>query len=65
MRYLTVEKYNGDVAVLTEADPFVEELNAGDTACWVWQFAETPEQAKAQHMEKMDAFEANPGKDTY
>jgi len=36
-----------------------------DIADWVWQFAESPEQAIAQHHDKVDEWHFNPYKDTY
>lgn len=32
---------------------------------WVWQFAESKEQAIAQHFAKIEEWEANPNKETY
>ena len=32
---------------------------------WIWQFADSKEQAIAQHVEKMDEWEKNPSKETY
>ena len=49
----------------TESDPFKEEIDSEDTACWVWQFADSAEEAKDQHIQKMDDYQANPDKETY
>ena len=41
------------------------ELDHGDWAEWVWQYAVDKKSAIAQHFEKHDAWQENPEKDTY
>ena len=64
-RYVSIEQYDGTIKVLTEEDNFADAINDGDTACWVWQFADSAKQAKEQHFEKMEAFELDGTKETY
>jgi hypothetical protein len=66
-RFLTVEKYNGNILVFKEEDGEIyrDAVNKEDTANWVWQFANSVEQARKQHIQKMDDFEADGTKDTY
>lgn len=68
MRYLTTEPTNGEIAVFTEADNYKEAV--ADAHCWIWQYAETPEQAIAQHIAKHEEWERDqnagkPQKHTY
>lgn len=69
-RFLTYETNCGVVGCLTEAE--CEELVSledhaapKEIADWVWQFAATKAQAKSQHAKKVDAWRANPTKETY
>jgi hypothetical protein len=63
-RYLTTYRSDLDkVEAFTESDDYKNAVwNADD---WVWQYAENPEQAKAQHFDKLDEWEQNPDKETY
>lgn len=63
-RYLTTYRLETDeIGVFTEKDDYKTAVyNASD---WVWQYAETPEQAKKQHFAKLDEYEADPTKNTY
>lgn len=63
-RFLTASYNCGQVIkVFTEGDDISKvDYEADD---WVWQFAETKEQAIQQHDTKMDAYTANPTKQTY
>lgn len=64
-RYLTVERYNTGIHVFTEQDNYKQAIDHPDTAEWVWQFAASPKQAKAQHTEKSDKWLLDPTKETY
>ena len=64
-RFLTVEKYDGSLVVMTEADNYKKEIDSEDTACWVWQFADSEDQANNQHIAKCDLYDIDPTRDTY
>ena len=62
-RYLTTYTCSDDtVRVFTEENHKGATRNCDD---WVWQFADTPEQAKSQHFTKLDEWEIDPTKETY
>lgn len=70
MRFVTVESYDGTIKAFTEQGNYAAAINDGDAACWVWQFADTSEQAVKQHAEKHALWEADikaghQEKDTY
>jgi len=64
-RYLTIEHYDGKMKVLTESDDYQAALNNDAVADWVWQFAESKQDAIYQHASKVDQWQANPNKTTY
>lgn len=69
-RFVTYETNCGDVVALTEAEfkgvPSLDDHAAPKTiADWVWQLADTKDQAISQHSSKVDAWEADPSKKTY
>lgn len=71
-RFVTFLEYGSDeVRALSEAQ-FKEAKHAQDPLVsndgweeWVWQFAETSEQAIQQHWEKMNAWHQDPDRETY
>lgn len=64
-RFITIETYAGDVTAYTEQEDWKAVLAEVDTkpadavACWVWQYADSKEQAVEQHMEKHDLWDAD------
>lgn len=58
-RYVTVETYGGNIHAFTEQDDYKGAINDDDTADWIWQFAESKEQAIAQHQAKQDLWSAD------
>lgn len=54
-RFMTVETYAGEITAYTEEN-HKGKLDNADVAEWVWQFADTPEQAEAQHYDKHDEW---------
>lgn len=63
--YVTVEYYNGEVVAYSPNDNYAEAINHKDTADWVWQYADSKEQAVSQHIEKLDEWEKDPTKYCY
>lgn len=58
MRYLTTEPMDSlDVSCFTEQDDCTAAM--ADAHCWVWQEADSPEQAIAQHMDKFEQWESD------
>ena len=64
-RYVTIEDYDGTLTAMTEQENYTDKINHHDTACWVWQFAESKEQAISQHYDKLERWENDPSRDTY
>lgn len=69
-RYLTTETYDGCIEAWAESDNTKKAMNSDELACWVWQFAESKEQAINQHHTKHALWDADsqagrPTKDTY
>lgn len=53
-RYLTIENQTGEIEAFTAADDYRAAVNRAVE--WVWQFAESKEQAIAQHVAKHDEW---------
>lgn len=69
-RFVTYETNCGFIGVLTEAEfagvPSLDDHAAPrEIADWVWQFADTKQQAENQHSSKVEAWQADPSKETY
>jgi len=70
-RYRTIGAYDGTIIAQTEAEfeacKDVDRAmdNESGVADWVWQFAESKEQALSQHNKKVDEWAANPYQETY
>ena len=70
-RFRTIRAYDGTIIAQTEAEfkacPNVEKAmeNESGVADWVWQFADNKKQARAQHDDKVDTWQANPDLETY
>lgn len=71
-RFVTYITVDGDKIRCMTEDEFKKAKADGDDSVdgsfwdeWVWQFADSKEQAIAQHMTKMDEWHANPDKETY
>lgn len=63
-RYLTTYRLDTDsVDVFTIDDDYKTAVYNADE--WVWQYAETADQAKQQHITKHDEWMESPDKDTY
>ena len=73
-RYLTTEPMDNagfndaTIAVFTEQDDWKAAIE--NAHCWVWQFADSPEQAIEQHIAKHEEWERDvdagrPEKETY
>ena len=55
-RYLTTTSEDGCIEAWDNWPP---GMTSGDVADFIWQFAESPEQAIAQHDEKIDQWQAD------
>lgn len=55
-RYLTTMTSDGFISAFTEEEHRNGKTNLDDAGEWVWQFADTKEQAIAQHCEKHDEW---------
>jgi hypothetical protein len=69
-RFCTLETYGGEIKAFSESEFSPELINDESVAEWVWQRAETKEQAIAQHTQKHDEWvddvnAGRPEKDTY
>ena len=64
-RFLTIDTYQNGTLAFAESDNWQAALGNDDVADWVWQFADSKEQAIAQHAVKHDEWEADPLKETY
>lgn len=70
-RYRTIQCYDGTTIAQDESEqaacPSVDDAidNESGVADWVWQFADSKEQAIAQHDAKIDAWHENPNLETY
>lgn len=69
-RYCTYETYSGKVVALTEeefneAGSVDNHASPDDVADWVWQYANSLEQAISQHANKVDEWFENTDKETY
>jgi len=59
-RFLTVETYEGTIEAFSESDHEAKKaVNSDGVAAWVWQFAESKEQAVNQHHIKHDLYDAD------
>ena len=70
IRFITIEQYGGEVTAYTENQEWRTALDDDNVADWIWQFADSPEQAVSQHYEKHDEWQADmeaglEEKDTY
>lgn len=57
MKIVTVESYSGDIVALDLNDNYLDAINSGDTACWVWQEVESKVDALMCHLAKFDEWE--------
>lgn len=56
MKYITLEMPDSDeIAVFEESENWKDAQD--QSHCWVWQEAESKEQAVSRHMEKFDQWE--------
>ena len=55
-RFMTVETYAGDITVHPDGCDSAAIIAGADVAEWIWQVADTPEQATAQHYDKHDEW---------
>ena len=63
-RFLTTDELESDrIRVFTEQDDYKAAIEVASE--WVWQWATSHLMAMNQHHEKMDAWEADPDKETY
>lgn len=53
-RYITIEKYDGTVTAHAPDEDWLARLRDESVAAWVWQYAESRDQAVDQHYAKHD-----------
>ena len=55
-KFLTIEMESGAIIAINENDNFREFLEAPGVSSWIWQFAESSEQAIEQHDAKHEEW---------
>lgn len=65
-RYITfLTDEDNDIQCMSEAEFRAAARPLPSWAEWVWQYADSHDQAVDQHFEKMEAYERNPNLETY
>jgi hypothetical protein len=56
-RYITIEENDGNIVAFEENESWKDAFEKLDVACWVWQFANTREEAVENHVPKHNEWE--------
>ena len=64
-RFITMQSEDGMIQAFADNENWQQAQDAPYLADWVWQFADSKEQAIAQHEDKIDEWQNDYSKETY